>query len=54
MIDTEQFNLLKQGADSWNGWRQANPTVEPNLNECDLSNADLRNVNLSRANLSAA
>lgn len=46
--------LLRQGARSWNRWREANPTAVLGLAGADLSGAVLPGANLARANLSGA
>jgi hypothetical protein len=51
LFSEEHLTLLKQGVNKWNSWRAANPDIEPNLMNADLSNVDLREVNLSNANL---
>ncbi len=50
------IEILKQGVDVWNQWRERNFTVEPNLARANLSGllligADLRKTNLTKANL---
>lgn len=67
MANEEHLNILKQGIEVWNRWREANPEIQPNLEGTNLfsanlieanfsrtnfSDADLSEVNLSRANLS--
>lgn len=64
MADQEHLNILKQGIEAWNEWRQQHPEILPDLREAFLDDADLsfanrrpRNLsfaNLSRANLSRA
>ena len=49
MANKEHSNILRQGADVWNAWRDENPGVRP-----DLKGAKLIGTNLSRANLSGA
>jgi uncharacterized protein YjbI with pentapeptide repeats len=56
MANPEQVELLKTGFESWNKWRDENPTVtidlsEANLSEANLVSCNLKNANLSRANL---
>lgn len=51
--------LIQQGIDVWNRWREAHPDVLPDLHqaylfEADLKEANLRGVNLSRACLIGA
>src|SRR6266700_2229815 len=54
MPNQQQLDLLKQGVDAWNAWRQANPVTEPDLNDADLSKATLIGANLIGADLSEA
>lgn len=54
MANQEQLEILKQGVEVWNGWRQKNPEVRINLSEADLGKAQLAGVNLSRARLRKA
>lgn len=59
MTNQQHVDLLKQGTDAWNIWRQTYPTIMPDLHEEDLSGlqlneANLRNVNFSGAKLSGA
>ena len=54
MANPEHLEILKQGAEAWNRWRQENPTVEIDFYEAKLFRANLRNVNLSEARLSRA
>ena len=49
MANQEQLEILKQGAEVWNRWREENPDVE-----IDLSNAPLIEDNLAEANLFGA
>lgn len=42
MVDQHYLNLLKQGKDIWNQWRQEHPDRQP-----DLSSAYLRRINLT-------
>ncbi len=49
MANKEHLEKLQQGVDVWNGWREENPDIKP-----DLGYADLRAANLSYANLDDA
>ncbi len=56
MANPEHLEIIKQGAEVWNKWRNEHPTVKPVLNhadlhEAELSHADLRHADLSHANL---
>ena len=46
--------LLRQGAEVWNAWRKANPSIRPNLREANLSGANLANAFLRQADLASA
>jgi uncharacterized protein YjbI with pentapeptide repeats len=49
MANQEHLELLRQGVDGWNRWRQDNTQIEP-----DLSHASLYGLNLTKANLDGA
>jgi uncharacterized protein YjbI with pentapeptide repeats len=49
MADEEHLQIIRQGVDVWNEWRQKNPKLKP-----DLRQADLRPVTLNGANLQGA
>jgi uncharacterized protein YjbI with pentapeptide repeats len=55
MADENQVELLRQGANKWNAWRDANlggvDLSQANLSEANLSGARLRLANVSGANL---
>jgi uncharacterized protein YjbI with pentapeptide repeats len=59
MANQEHLDILKQGVDAWNKWREEHPEVRPNLGGANLRDTDLREANLfgvdlSEANLSSA
>ncbi|MDQ2905345.1 MAG: toll/interleukin-1 receptor domain-containing protein [Chloroflexota bacterium] len=64
MANQEHFDLLKQGVEHWNQWRQEHPGVRPDLSEAlligvdlggaELGGADLRGANLFEADLRGA
>jgi uncharacterized protein YjbI with pentapeptide repeats len=59
MADEEQIKILRQGAESWNMWREEHHDTsidlrEANLEEVNLVAANLRGVNLRGANLKGA
>ena len=54
MADKEQRDILKQGVQAWNQWREEHPDIHPNLSRVGLSNAGLSNAGLSRAVLRRA
>ena len=54
MANPEHLEIIKEGVEKWNGWRDKNPKVRPDLCSANLSGSNLSNANLSGANLSAA
>ncbi len=54
MADAEHVELLTQGREAWNNWRQSNPDLEPDLSTEILFGADLSGFNLARCNLVAS
>lgn len=49
MADNGQIEILSQGTEAWNKWREENPDVS-----IDLKNAELMHLNLEKANLAEA
>lgn len=43
MANKEHVETLKSGIEAWNAWRTANPKVQPDLRDADLTGADLTN-----------
>ena len=54
MADQQHLEILKQGVEAWNQWRQAHRGVVPDLNSADLKNVDLKKSNLYQAHLKGA
>jgi uncharacterized protein YjbI with pentapeptide repeats len=54
MANDEHVALLKQGIDAWNAWRNADPSIRPDLGGASLIEAFLYSANFSEANLSGA
>ena len=54
MANQEQLNILKQGVEVWNKWRQENIDTEINLSFSKLENLDLSYCDLSFSNLDTA
>jgi hypothetical protein len=54
MANEDHLNLLRQGVDAWNSWREKEPLVEPDLREANLKDAKLNGVNFSGAKLQRA
>ncbi len=50
----KQIDLIKQGVNTWNLWRENNHYLIPTLQKATLRQAILKYVNLSGANLSEA
>lgn len=51
MANKEQLEILKQGAEVWNKWRNENPTEKIDLSEANLAKAILSGVDLHEADL---
>lgn len=51
MANQEQLEILSQGVEVWNKWRDNNPKTRIELTNVDLHGAKLSKVNLSSANL---
>jgi uncharacterized protein YjbI with pentapeptide repeats len=49
MADKEHLEILAQGVEAWDSWRERNPSMKP-----DFSDACLTGVNLEKANLTDA
>ena len=54
MANEKHLEILKQGVEQWNKWREENETVRPDLKDADLHDADLSDANLGNADLSGA
>ncbi|MDQ2730316.1 MAG: pentapeptide repeat-containing protein, partial [Armatimonadota bacterium] len=54
MADQQHVQILLQGVNAWNQWREANPSIDPDLAAVNLAGADLREINFSGADLIAA
>ncbi|MBE9068718.1 pentapeptide repeat-containing protein [Leptolyngbya cf. ectocarpi LEGE 11479] len=54
MANAEHLELIKQGVEVWNQWREKNPDIVPDLSQIKLDGVDLREANLHGAQLSAA
>ena len=51
MANQAHLDILKQGVEVWNRWREKHLDIHPDLVGVDFSKADLSYVNLSEANL---
>ncbi len=54
MANEEHLEILGQGVEAWNKWRQENPAAEPDLRDADLRRANLSFARLFRSHLSGA
>lgn len=54
MADPKHLDVLRQGPDFWNLWRDATGALEPDLSGADLGRAYLPGVDLADADLSGA
>jgi uncharacterized protein YjbI with pentapeptide repeats len=54
MANQEHLDILKQGVEIWNQWRETFHEGTPDLSHADLSHADLSHADLSHADLSHA
>ncbi len=51
MANPEHLEILKQGVEVWNWWRETNPKIKPDLEAAELAGTDLRLANLENAYL---
>ena len=51
MPNETHFEIIQQGVEGWNQWREDNPEIEPDLSDVDLSDLKLNNANLSDTDL---
>ena len=54
MANQEHLEILRQGVEVWNAWRDKEPSVRPDLRNVDLVGADLEDADLHEADLSYA
>lgn len=54
MASKEHLNVIHQGVDAWNTWRDENADTQPQLRRANLNGANLTKANLRRANLIGA
>src|SRR5205823_416025 len=47
----EHLDILKQGVEVWNKWREEHPDIQPDLNSVELSRTDLSRANFAGAYL---
>ncbi|NER82345.1 MAG: pentapeptide repeat-containing protein [Leptolyngbya sp. SIO1D8] len=54
MANEKHLEILNQGVEAWNQWREENPKLKPDLSRANLHNANLSYANLSEVNLRGA
>lgn len=54
MANQEHLDILKQGIDVWNKWREAHPEIQPDLREADLFGSHLTGADFRQADLKEA
>jgi Pentapeptide repeats (8 copies) len=54
MANQEHVDILRQGVEVWNKWREEHKYIGPDLYNAELDGADLMDANLSGANLNGA
>ena len=54
LANQEHLDILKQGVDVWNKWREEYPAIQPDLLQAKLRDTDLHGVDLSGADLVCA
>jgi hypothetical protein len=47
MANQEHLDILKQGVERWNQWRQEHADIQPDLRDADLSGSDLSGADLT-------
>jgi len=54
MANPDHLDILKQGVEAWNAWREQYADITPDLRAARISYADLRAANLTSADLASA
>lgn len=54
MANEQHLNVLNEGVNAWNRWREQNPDIRPNLRRANLANRDLTGADLSNGDLDDA
>ena len=52
MANSKHLEILQNGVDAWNKWRNDNQKVQPDISSVSLKKQNLNNINFSRTNLS--
>jgi uncharacterized protein YjbI with pentapeptide repeats len=50
----EHLNIIKQGVDVWNQWREENPETVPDLSQADIRGCQLQKIDLNNTDLKEA
>ena len=54
MANPEHVEILKQGVDVWNKWREEHHDIMPDLRKSNIANLHLKSINLCQTNLRKA
>lgn len=54
MENQEHLDILKQGVEIWNKWREEHPEIQPLLNGASLNGVDLSGINLSGSQITTS
>jgi uncharacterized protein YjbI with pentapeptide repeats len=54
VADEAHLEIIRQGVEAWNRWRQDYPGAKPDLSGADLTDADLGGADLAGADLTEA
>lgn len=54
MANQEHVDILRQGVEVWNAWREEHPGLQPDLNIANLRQANLSGINLRETSLMGA
>ncbi len=49
MANPKHLDILKQGVETWNHWREETPEIQPNFVEVDFAGKRLTGINLHGA-----
>ncbi len=54
MANEEQVAILKHSVETWNKWREENPSIRIDLTQADFLGANLRSLDFYEADFSGA
>ena len=54
MANPDHLDIIKQGVEVWNKWREENCGIEPDLSQADLHELEFKEANLSETDLRSA